>query len=366
MWKDGGRTLKRILVAGFATRHVASSAKRAGYDVYAVDHFCDADLRKIVSDCIAFDELCELQSCIEEMCRLYQIDAIIPTSGAETLRELPVPVLGTDPEVAERFLDKGYVQDWFESLKIPVPPLAEPGEFPAMLKPLRGSGGWRNTIVHTPEDIVAWVAAFPDEPFLLQKIVHGTPASVCCIVSGDKARAIAVNRQIMRGEGPYQFGFSGSLTPYIHPKKLDMIRYAEQAAAASGCTGVLGIDFMVSEDSVYAIELNPRFVATLDTIECSTGVNLVSLHIAACNGDIPEMMPVPVRYALRCILFADKPCTITDDLTSLAPQVADIPVSPASFEEGGAIISVYGSGPDEGSAEKALDTTISIVTPYIR
>ena len=34
----------RVLVAGFATRHVAQSANRAGYEVCAVDHFCDQDL----------------------------------------------------------------------------------------------------------------------------------------------------------------------------------------------------------------------------------------------------------------------------------------------------------------------------------
>ncbi|MCA1917385.1 MAG: ATP-dependent carboligase, partial [Methanospirillum hungatei] len=38
--------MKRILVAGFSTRHVVLSAIRAGYEVCAVDHFCDADLRK--------------------------------------------------------------------------------------------------------------------------------------------------------------------------------------------------------------------------------------------------------------------------------------------------------------------------------
>ena len=366
MREDGGRILKRILVAGFSTRHVALSAIRAGYEVCAVDHFCDADLRNYTVCCMPFEELAELPIRIREMCERYAIDAIIPTSGAETLEDLPAPVFGTDAHTAKQFLNKGFVQDWFSGLNIPVPPLAEPGEFPAMLKPLSGSGGWRNTVVSSPADIEAWKAAFPDEPFLLQRIVQGIPASVCVVAGCGRACALAVNRQILRGEGPYRFGFAGSLTPFDHPLQEQMISYAERAAAASGCLGILGIDFMVSDDEVYAIELNPRFVATLDTIETATGINLVKIHLDACQGILPDMMPVPKRYALRRILFADRQCAVLDDLSFIAPGVADIPVPPASFEEGGAVISVYGSGPDPASAQRALDTTIRVVGQYIR
>ena len=334
--------------------------------MYAIDHFCDADLRKAVIAYDRFDELASLPIKIGEMCRRYSIDAVIPTSGAENLTGLPAPVLGSSPAVAARYLDKGYTQKWFESLQIPVPPLVRPGEFPAMLKALKGSGGWRNTIVHSDDDISAWKDLFPDEPFILQRIVDGIPASVCCVAAGGKARALAVNRQIMRGCGPYRFGFCGSVTPFDTPGKDEMIRYAELAAARSGCIGVLGIDFMVCSDAVYAIELNPRFVATLDTIESATGINLVDLHINACKGEVPESMPVPVQYAVRRILFADRSFTLTQDLSHLQPHVADVPVTPAEFEEGGAVISVFGSGSDLIHAEETLDNTIRLVNQYIQ
>ena len=354
------------MVAGFSTRHVAASAKRAGYEVYAIDHFCDRDLLEDTVMCRRFDELAELPLMIDEICKSHGIEMIVPTSGAENLQDLPVPVLGTPPAVADRFLDKQFIQGFFDRLNIPIPPLARKGVYPAMLKPARGSGGWRNTVVMSDDDVAAWCEQFPDEPYLLQEIVTGTPASVCCVANGKEARAIAVNRQIMRGEGVYRYGFCGSVTPFNHPLAGEMVRYAEAAAEASGCRGIMGVDFMVSDSMVYAIELNPRFVATLDTIEAATGLNLFSIHSDACRGILPGSMPTPLRYAIRRILFAKKPFRVSEDLGSLRPHVADVPVPPADFEEGSAVISIFGTGPDEASAELSLDTTIRVVREYIQ
>ena len=50
----------RLLVAGFATRHIAGSARRAGYGVVAVDHFCDLDLARAADTCLRFETLEEL------------------------------------------------------------------------------------------------------------------------------------------------------------------------------------------------------------------------------------------------------------------------------------------------------------------
>ena len=55
---------KRVLIAGFTTRHVARSASAAGYTVYSVDHFCDRDLSAYVKDCSRFEDLASLPGAI--------------------------------------------------------------------------------------------------------------------------------------------------------------------------------------------------------------------------------------------------------------------------------------------------------------
>ena len=138
----------------------------------------------------------------------------------------------------------------------------------------------------------------------------------------------------------------------------EMMETAEMVVAASGCTGIVGVDFMVSDSSISVIEINPRFVATLDTIERSTGLNLVQLHMDACQGRVPERNGKPKQICIRRILFADSDIRVNTDLSPIINSVADIPVMPASFEEGDAVISVYGEGKDIRSAEEMLSRVI--------
>lgn len=359
------KDIRRILVTGFSTRHVAASAARAGYEVYAVDHFCDLDLRACTISCTRFEELEEIPDLVRQCISTYNVDAVIATSGAEDLQDISVPLLGSVPEIAARFLDKTAMQDFFESHGFPVPPRAHQGTFPAMLKPCKGSGGWRNRLVNSETDIRIWEAEFPGEPYLLQEFAPGIPASVCCVVSGGKAKAVATNLQILRGTEEARYGFCGSLTPFTHPMAGTMREMAEAIATVSGCQGIIGIDFLVTDSQVYPIEVNPRFVATLDTIERATGCNMVQIHVNAFSGILPEHTPEPTTVSIRQILFSPGNLTIQTDLSGLIPAVADIPSPGTRFETGDAVISVYGEGPDEASARAALDKTIKAVSLYM-
>lgn len=354
----------RVLVAGFSTRHVARSASNAGHAVYAVDHFCDQDLSWYTRDAIRFEELADILPAVEEMCSRHAIDLAVVTSGAESLGA-DLEVCGTSAELASEFLDKLKIQHFFENLDVPTPRLVPEGTYPAMVKPRTGAGGWRNRVVYSTEDLDLWNETFEHPPSIIQELVGGVPSSVCCLADGTRAMAVAVNEQILRGEEEAcAFGFAGSITPYITGQTETMIRYAEKIAAESGCRGTVGIDFMAG-DEVRAIEINPRFQATLDTVEMSTGWNLFSRHVDACRGKLPGARPPMVQYAVRSILFAEKDLVIGKDLRCLHPAVADIPWPKTPFEAGHAIISVYGWGRSRSEALAMLDKHNRLVRQYI-
>jgi len=353
----------RVLVAGFATRHVAQSARRAGYAVYAVDHFCDQDLAWCTEDRLTFGELDELPDTIAELAARHPVDALVVTSGAEAIGTT-IPLCGTPPAKVERFLDKLEIQRFFEGLEVPVPPLAGSDRFPAMVKPRRGAGGWRNAVVKTAEDLRRWEEAWPDVPYIAQHLVDGIPSSVSCVADGRRARAGAVNRQILRGEGESAHGFAGSVTPFAHPLAAEMVAVAERIAAASGCVGSVGVDFMAGEKP-WAIEINPRFQATVDTVEMATGENVFALHMDACRGVIPEARPQARQIAVRRILFAERDMRLDADLSVLAPRIADIPWPGTEFEEGHAVVSVFGCGRTEAAAFESLEQNTAAVRRLI-
>ncbi|MDD1660752.1 MAG: ATP-grasp domain-containing protein, partial [Methanomicrobiales archaeon] len=278
---------------------------------------------------------------------------------AETL-QTPLPVMGNGPGLAARFLDKAGVQEFFESAGLPVPARIPEGVFPAMVKPCSAAGGWRNRVVRSRKDLDAWRGEYPGVDHLLQEVVEGTPASVSCLCNGKSAIALASNAQILRGDPPAPYGFAGSLTPLDHPLADRMCAFAARAAAASGCVGSVGIDFMLGENA-RAIEMNPRFQATVDTVERALGVNLFRLHADACRGILPARTLRPRQYAVRQILFAPKNLTVREDLLPLVPRVADIPWPGTRIAEGDAFISVFGWGPTADRAQAMRDDTINRV-----
>lgn len=354
----------RVLVAGFTTRHVAQSAYRAGYEVCAVDHFCDQDLSWCTKDREKFEDLEDLPGAIDRICTRHRFDYFVPTAGAETLPP-PVPLLGTPAESIARFLDKLDIQHFFESLGVPVPRLLPDGEYPAMVKPRTGAGGWRNAVIGSGAEMAVWKTLYGDVPHIRQEVSGGIPASVCCIADGSHAMAITANEQILRGSAESAFGFSGSITPFNHPLRGEMIALAERIAAASGCRGTIGIDFVMGGSGPVAIEVNPRFQGTVDTVEMACGCNLFDLHVGACSGHLPARRPESREVAARSILFADRDMTVNGDLGALKAFVADIPWPGTFFEKDQALVSVYGRGLTRDTALALLDKHISTVRQYM-
>jgi len=352
----------RVIIAGFATRHVVESAFRAGYEVLAVDYFCDQDLHWYTKECHTFEEIAEIPDLIESVAATKPVDHLILTSGVEDL-QVTLPVSGTPPETAHRFLDKLVMQEFFLHAGLPVPPLCKDHDFPAFIKPLRGAGGWRNQLVQNAAEEEAWNQLWDEPvPYLRQQPVDGIPCSVSCVADGTRARALAVNAQLLRGgEGEKAFGFSGSVTPFDTDQSAALIKIAEQAAGWSGCIGSVGVDLMLDGDTIHIIEINPRFQATVDTVERATKTSVFEHHMAACAGNLPMETPMPKQVAIRSVLFADRDLTVGDDLKKMAPSIADIPWPGTEIQEGSAVLSVYGTGPDRDAAFAKLDTTISLV-----
>ncbi len=339
---------------------MAVSAFRAGFSVSCIDHFCDADLQKIADPCVRFDTLEQLGKIIQKTADDVGPDWFVPTSGAELL-DPGLRRLGSPPSKIQPFIDKRRTSRFFQMHGIPSARELPKGAYPAFLKPADGSGGWRNAVVHNGQQESTWESLFPGTPYLRQEVVKGLPASVCCVADGNRAVAIATNEQMMRGSDDAPFGFAGSVTPLGHPGSATIAELAERIAASSGLKGCIGIDFLVTPRDIRAIEINPRFQGTVDTVEAATGFNLFRLHYDACRGRLPERRPVPTCYAARKIIFAERPVTVRHSPGSWPRYVSDIPWQGTAFEKGDAVVSVTAVGSTRAGCMGRLRNHITAV-----
>lgn len=297
----------KVLVIGNNVRSIVCSAKRAGYTVYALDNFCDVDMRSCADKSGSIANA-DRKSIYELAGSFGEVDGVILGPGFEDMKFKNI--LGNRIEVAQRMNDKLALSKKLRSLGIPHPetePLIHASglRFPLMIKPRCGSGGMRNATVKDEEGLSAFQARRDAGEFIAQEFVNGIPCSASLIGTGDEASVIALNEQLIGM--PYltrlAFAYCGNVTPFITEFGKEMTGYSRQIALEFGLEGTNGVDFIQTEKGIVVIEVNPRFQGSLDTIELSCGTNIFEAHIRSFSDELPKHMK-PVRFAAKNILYA--------------------------------------------------------------
>ncbi|MEM0088352.1 MAG: ATP-grasp domain-containing protein [Archaeoglobaceae archaeon] len=318
---------EKVLLIGTNVRNVAESAKKAGYEVYAITKFPDLDLKLY---CEEVYEICgDVREHAEKVAQEKNAKVVL-CSNAETL-EVNAELLCNEPRVAKRIVDKLNFYKTLEKCGIPHPELLKKPEEKTIVKPRFGGGG---------EGIKFGDKANGD--FILQRFVEGIPCSVS-LMCGKETIPIACNYifsgwKEMNAEG---FRYSGNLTPLkVSGEKIKKLeKLAIETAELFELRGSVGVDFILA-DEAYVLELNPRFQGSLDSVEMSCDVNLFSMHVRAFEGRRVEK-PVAKRFAIRAILFAHKNMVVKRDLTG-NPFYADVPFG--FYKKGEPLVSILACG----------------------
>ncbi len=307
----------KILVIGNNVRSIVCSAKRAGYTVYALDNFCDVDMRACA------DKAGSIASADEK--RIYELvssfgefDGVIPGPGYEGLKF--DNVLGNRLEVAQGMNDKLDLAKKLHSLGIPHPETeslahASGLRFPLMIKPRFGSGGMHNAAVTDEDALEAFRGRSDASGYIAQEFVEGIPCSASVIGTGDDVCVIALNEQLIGilRLTRLPFAYCGNITPFITEFRNEMTGYSRQIALEFGLMGTSGVDFIQTEKGIVVIEVNPRFQGSLDTVEISCGINIFDAHVRSFSGELPET-PGHAHFAIKNILYAQKEIVVDERL----------------------------------------------------
>lgn len=317
---------KKVLVIANNVRSIVCSAKKAGYTVYALDRFGDVDMRRC-ADRALFIESGQENKIHEQVKSFGEVDIVILGPGFEHLKF--ENIFNNPRDVAETVSDKSKLPEKLKSMGIPHPETesidrAEGLRFPLMMKPKFGSGGMRNLIIRNEEELALFKERSDVSEFIAQEFLEGIPCSASLISNGDDAVVVAINEQLIGV--PWltrlSFAYCGNITPFDTKYHNEMIHYSKQIALEFGLIGSNGVDFILTEEGITVIEVNPRFQGSMDTVELSCGINIFDAHIKSFAGELP-VLKEPSCYAAKTIVYANNKVVINSRISDMLKKCMD-------------------------------------------
>lgn len=356
-----------ILIAAYSARALAESAARAGYRPAAVDAFADLDLERVAPGAEPVEPYSP--EALVRVAERASSDAVVYGAGLENHPDLVErlargrALLGNGPKTLARVREIAEVGSVLRAVGIAVPRTLNSGgggnadpRTRWLRKPAKGGGG---------VGIEAWSRGRPLGPGeILQEWVEGVAGSAAFVADGRRAVLLALTRQIVGDPafGALGFRYCGSVLPLAEDAaRLESL--AEQAARAAralteafALRGACGIDFVVREDAIHVVEVNPRYTASMELVERATGLSIFDAHARACRGSLPDARALlhPAPALGKGILFARRKVRLGDTRGWLGRGVSDVPRPGATVPRGGPVCTLFATGPDPAACETAL------------
>ena len=328
--------MEKLLLIGIDTRSMLNSALKLNYDIYSVSYFSTSDTPQIKNQKIILNEM-ENESCgvfedqfnsegLLEISKDYldEVDYIIPITGvspSDFSEKHQKKILGTkdvkDIEDKYRFYKKikdeflvpmtFKVSDIDEALEIS----RSHEDIQFILKPLQGSGGYDINLLDNDSNI-----QLNDGKYILQEYVSGVNVSSSVLACEDDAKTIINTRLLTENDFgiPNSFIYIGNILPLTSKsvmadvKDVDnlyeiMNETSQNLARKFNLSGSNGVDYIMNENGLHVIEVNPRIQGTFECAERSLGINMLEAHIMACQGEIIDI-PKPKCYAYKKIIYS--------------------------------------------------------------
>ena len=354
-----------VICAGASARSLAFSCLRAGLRPLACDLFFDTDLAARCPGIRLADGSWPggLLEALERMPPL----PLVYSGGLENHPDLigrleaRHEILGNGAAVLEKALDPFALSASLAEAGLSVPEIRPAEEEPSiesdwLSKPIRGGGGL---------GIEAAAKATTSEGRYLQRFVDGVPASALFIAretgSPNRTLLLGATEQLI-GEswlGAAGFTHCGNRGPLeLEAEALQQVALAgETVAGELSLRGLFGLDFILTPDGPFFLELNPRYTGSVEVIEASCGFEAIPHHLRACReGELPALAPTAAKACAKAILFAETPVELTalplpeEDATTFA----DIPAIGEKIETGSPLLTILTEGLDPAGCEANL------------
>jgi predicted ATP-grasp superfamily ATP-dependent carboligase len=213
-------------------------------------------------------------------------------------------------------------------------------------------------------------------PVFFQKRIPGIPCAAAFVEIDGAVELLGVTRQLI-GEswlGAHGFQYAGSIgpQPIEDAVRRSITRIGQVLADRFELIGLFGVDFILDGDQVWTIEVNPRYTASMEICERTTGTHVIASHVAGMPSvPVSSLQPsthVPNRAHGKAILFARRDIVISAEFAEPAlaealrvpwPTLADIPIAGSQIGAGRPIITVFADGFNIDEVEQRLQLRVA-------
>ncbi|MBR6353432.1 MAG: carbamoyl-phosphate synthase large subunit [Oscillospiraceae bacterium] len=284
----------------YSSVHCVWTLRELGYDVVIVNN----NPETVSTDYDTADRLYVEPLCREDVWNIVQLEkpvGVVVAFGGQTAIKLTdfldkkgVPILGTSADSIDTAEDRARFDALLERFGIRRPKGrgvlsleealegAEELGYPVLLRPSYVIGGQNMCISRDRESTGRYMrgilAQGVENPVLVDKYMPGTELEVDVISDGEDVLIPGIMEHIERA-GVHSGDSIAVYPPWnLNDKFLKRIaEVSEQLALALGTKGLVNIQYLIWQDELYVIEVNPRASRTVPYISKVTGVPMVDL-----------------------------------------------------------------------------------------
>ncbi len=284
----------------YATVHSVWAIQEAGYEAIIINN----NPETVSTDFTTSDRLYFEPLTVEDVMHVIereQPEGVIIQFGGQTainvaseLAERGVRILGTTLENMDRAENRNQFEQLLRNLDIPQPlgktatsvdeavGIAEQIGYPVLVRPSYVLGGRAMEIVYKKEELLRYmedaVKINPDHPVLIDRYLTGIEIEVDAVSDGESVFIPGIMEHIERA-GVHSGDSIAVYPPQNLSEKIKQQIIDRTIALARGLhvVGLLNIQFVLHDEEIYVIEVNPRSSRTVPFLSKITGVPMPNI-----------------------------------------------------------------------------------------
>ncbi len=291
----------------YSSVHCVWTLKELGYDVVIVNN----NPETVSTDYDTADRLYFEPLCPEDVMNIIKVEkpiGVVVAFGGQTAIKLTkflddngIKILGTSQEGIDTAEDREKFDALLEKFGFLRPKgcgvmtleeaikAANELTYPVLLRPSYVIGGQNMTIVHNDVEVERYMKKILstgiENPVLVDKYMSGTEIEVDVISDGKDVLIPGIMQHIERA-GVHSGDSIAVYPPFSLTDKMTktVVDCSEKLALALGTKGLVNIQYLIYENQLYIIEVNPRASRTIPYISKVTNVPMVDLATKVMTG----------------------------------------------------------------------------------